>query len=268
MNHLLRELAPISDEAWEQIDAEARRSLKHFLAARRLIDFNGPLGWKYSSLGLGRIELLSELSAEGVVAARRKALPVVEFRAPFSLSSVELAAAERGATDLDLSAVIAASRSAALAEDGAIFHGYEAGGISGIVPSSPHEAITISDDYAHYPAHVAKAVDILRDAGVAGPYSIAMGARGFTGVIETTEHGGYPVFEHLRNILGGDVIWAPAVDGAIIVSQRGGDFEMTVGQDFSIGYSSADADAVELYIEESFSLRINTPEAAIHLAHR
>jgi uncharacterized linocin/CFP29 family protein len=266
MNHLLRELAPISDEAWEQIDAEARRSLKHFLAARRLVDFNGPLGWEHSSVGLGRIEAL-QLPADGVEAAGRKVLPLVEFRAAFSLPTIELAAAERGASDLDLSAVVAASRSAALAEDGAIFHGYAPGAIPGIVPSSPHEAVAIGDDYTHYPAHVAKAVDLLRDAGVAGPYAIAMGARGFTGVIETTEHGGYPVFEHLRNILGGDVIWAPAVDGAVIVSQRGGDFEITVGQDFSIGYSIADADAVQLYIEESLAFRINTPEAAIHLAH-
>jgi uncharacterized linocin/CFP29 family protein len=268
MNHLLRELAPISDEAWEQIDAEASRSLKHYLAARRLIDFKGPLGWECSSVELGRIEHLPEVPAEGVEAARRKVLPLVEFRAPFSLATVELAAAERGASDLDLSAVIAASRSTALAEDGAIFHGYKAGGISGIVPSSPHGAVTIGDDYAHYPEDVAKAVALLRNAGVGGPYAIAMGARCFTGVIETTEHGGYPVFEHLRNILGGDVIWAPAVDGAVIVSQRGGDFEIAVGQDFSIGYSRADADGVHLYIEESLAFRINTPEAAVHLAHR
>lgn len=267
MNHLLRELAPISDAAWEQIDAEARRSLKHYLAARRLIDFTGPLGWEYSSVGLGRTESLSELSAEGVEAAGRKVLPIVEFRAPFSITSVELAEAERGARDLDLSAVIGASRSAALAEDAAIFHGYGAGGISGIVPSSPHEAVTIGDDYAHYPQHVAKAVALLRDAGVAGPYAIAMGPRCFTGVTETTEHGGYPVFEHLRNILGGDVIWAPAVDGAAIVSQRGGDFEMTVGQDLSIGYSEAESDSVQLYIEESLAFHVNTAEAAIHLAH-
>ena len=118
MNHLLRELATISDEAWEQIDAEARRSLKHYLAVRRMIDFKGPLGWECSSVELGRIERLAELPAEGVEASRRKVLPVVEFRAPFSLARAELAAAERGASDLDLSAVIAACRSAALAEDG------------------------------------------------------------------------------------------------------------------------------------------------------
>ncbi len=267
MNHLFRELAPITDEAWEQIDAEARRSIKHYLGARRVLDFKGPLGWASSSVELGRVEPLSAPPVAGVEAAQRKVLPLVEFRSPFSLSRAELAAAERGATDLDLAAVIAASRSAALAEDGAIFHGYEAGGIAGVVPSSPHAAIAIGDDYAHYPEHVAKAVAVLREAGVAGPYAIAMGARCFTGVIETTEHGGYPVFEHLRNILGSDVIWAPAVDGAVIVSQRGGDFEITVGEDFSIGFASADAEAVQLYIEESLTFQINTPEAAIHLAH-
>jgi len=267
MNHLLRELAPITDGAWEQIDAEATRSLKHYLAARRVVDFEGPLGWDTSSVGLGRIEPLKAAPVEGVEGARRTVLPVVEFRAPFSLSLAELSAAERGATDLDLANVIAASRSAALAEDGAIFHGYEAGGVAGIIPSSPHAAIAIGKDYSHYPEHVAKGVAVLRDADIAGPYAIAMGARCYTGVVETTEHGGYPVFEHLRNILGGDVIWAPAVDWAVIVSQRGGDYEIHVGQDFSIGYASADAGSVQLYIEESLAFRINTPEAALHLSH-
>jgi uncharacterized linocin/CFP29 family protein len=267
MNHLLRELAPITDGAWEQIDDEARRSLKHYLAARRLVDFEGPLGWETSAIGLGRIESLTAGPLPGVEGSRRQVLPVVEFRAPFSLSRAELSAAERGAHDLDLASVIAAARSAALAEDGAIFHGYDAGGIAGIVPSSPHQAVPIGDDYSHYPEPVAKAVAVLRDADVAGPYAIAMGERCYTGVIETTEHGGYPVFEHLRNILGGDVIWAPAVDGAVIVSQRGGDFELHVGQDFSIGYAGADTDAVQLYVEESLAFRINTPEAAIHLSH-
>ncbi len=183
-------------------------------------------------------------------------------------STAELDSAERGATNLDLDPVIAASRSAALAEDGAVFHGYDAGGVAGIAPSSPHEAVTISDDYSEYPEHVAKAVAKLRGADISGPYAIALGSRCFTGVTETTEHGGYPVFEHLRQILGGPVVWAPAVDGAVIVSQRGGDFVLTVGQDFSIGYRSSDPDRVDLYLEESFTFRINTPEAAVHLVYR
>src|SRR5208282_5524111 len=101
--------------------------------------------------------------------------------------------------------------------------------------------------------HVATAVSVLQAAGIAGPYAIALGSRCYTGVVETTEHGGYPVFEHLRQILGGPVVWAPAVDGAVVVSQRGGDFEISVGEDFSIGYLSHDTTTVQLYIEESLT---------------
>ncbi len=266
MNHLMRELAPITDGAWAQIDEEASRSLKHFLAARRLVDFSGPLGWEFSAVDAGRIEAVDG-SALGVEVSRRKVLPLVELRSPFTLDRAELAAADRGATDLDLGAVMAAGRAAALAEDHLVFDGYEAGGVSGLIAASPHQPVAISDDYSRYPEHVARAVAALRAADVAGPYAIALGARCFTGVTETTEHGGYPVFEHLRQILDGPVVWAPAVDGAVVLSQRGGDFELTVGEDFSVGYRSSSVTSVELYLEESLTFRINTPDASVHLAY-
>jgi uncharacterized linocin/CFP29 family protein len=255
MNHLMRELAPVSDDAWKQIDEEATRSIKHFLAARRLVDFNGPLGWDHSAVDVGRIDVLDSGALTGVEAALRKVMPLIELRSPISLARTELAAAERGATDLDLDAVIAAGRAAALAEDHLVFHGYEQGVVPGIVATSPHAPVAITN------------VAALRAADVGGPYAIALGARCYTGVTETTEHGGYPVFEHLRQILGGPVVWAPAVDGAVVLSQRGGDFELTIGQDFSIGYRSSDATTVDLYLEESLTFRINTPDAAVHLAY-
>jgi uncharacterized linocin/CFP29 family protein len=268
VNHLTRELAPISDEAWEAIDEEARRSLKHYLAARRLVDFSGPLGWQASAVDLGRVERLQSSPAPGVQASVRRVAPLVELRTAFSLGRDELDDAERGAQDLDLGAVIDASRTAALAEDHAIFNGYAAAEISGIAPSSPHESIAITDDYGDYPTRVARAVEVLRSADVGGPYAIAMGTRCYTGVIETTEHGGYPVFEHLRQILGGSVIWAPAVDGAVVLSERGGDYELTVGEDFAVGYRSAGEESVLLYIEESLGFRIDTPEAAVTLRYQ
>ena len=127
--------------------------------------------------------------------------------------------------------------------------------------------MVIDDDYEHYPEHVARAVAALRGADIGGPYAIALGSRCYTGVTESTERGGYPVFEHLAKILGGPVVWAPAVDGAVVLSQRGGDFELTVGQDFAVGFRDADEATVQLYIEESVAFRISTPEAAVHLAH-
>ncbi len=267
MNHLMRDLAPVTDDAWKQIDAEATRSLKHFMAARRLVDFTGPEGWEYSAVDVGRIDVLDNGPLSGVEVARRLVMPLIELRSPFSLARSELAAAERGATDLDLDAVVAAGRAAALAEDRLVFHGYQQGPIKGMITTSPHQPVAISDDYSRYPEHVARAVAALRAADIAGPYAIALGARCFTGVTETTEHGGYPVFEHLRQILGGPVVWAPAVDGAVVLSQHGGDYELTIGQDFSIGYLSSDAASVNLYLEESLSFRINTPGAAVHLAY-
>lgn len=267
MNHLNRELAPVTDAAWTQIDEEAHRSLTHYLAARRLVDFVGPLGWNHSSVDLGRIKPLKNSSFDGVECARRQVLTLVEFRSPFSLARRELEAAERGATDLDLSSVIATCRRVAFAEDGAIFHGLESGSIPGIASSSPHEPVTIDQDYSTYPEYVAQAVAILRAADIAGPYALALGERDFTGVTETTERGGYPVLRHVREILDGPVVRAPAVDGAVILSQRGGDYAMTVGQDFSVGYLASDVKDVQFYIEESLAFQINTPEAAVHLIH-
>jgi uncharacterized linocin/CFP29 family protein len=265
VNHLLRELAPVSDTAWEAVESEARRALREYLAARRLVDFSGPHGWQHAAVGLGRVEGL-DAPRDGVQAQLRRALPLVELRAPFELSRAELEAIDRGCQAPDLDPVITAARRLAQAEDKAVFHGYGPAGIRGITEASPHEAVAIGDDYEEYPRPVAKAVAKLRSWGVEGPYGIALGPRCYQGVMETTR-GGYPIIEHLKLILGGPVVWAPAVDGAVVLSVRGGDFELVVGQDISVGYHSADAESVALYLEESLTFQVHGPEAAVALVY-
>jgi uncharacterized linocin/CFP29 family protein len=268
VNHLHRELAPISARAWGEIESEAVRALRHFLTARRLVDVQGPHGWDHSALGLGRAEPVAAGAGDGVEARLRRVQPLVELRTPFALSREEIAAADRGAPDADWDPVIEAARRAALAEDRLVFAGMPAAGVRGIVEASPHAPIAINEDYDHYPNYVASAVEALKRAGVAGPYAIALGPRCYTGVIETTQHGGYPVLEHLRLIAEGPVIWAPAVDGAVVMSQRGDDFELVLGQDLSIGYLGHDEREVRLYLEESVTFRPAGPEAAVALAYR
>jgi uncharacterized linocin/CFP29 family protein len=264
MNHLLRSAAPISDTAWKLLDDEATERLTPALAARRLVDFSGPHGWDYSATNLGRVEPVSERLGE-VGAARRRVLPLVELRQDFEVSRAELRDADRGAADPDFGSLDAAAREMARAENRAVCHGFEAAGIVGITQASAHEHIDLSDDFDAYPGHVAKAVELLLDAGIAGPYAVALGPTCYTGVIESTEHGGYLVFDHLRKILGGPIVRAPGVDGAVVVSLRGDDFLFESGQDLSIGYADHDADTVRLYLEESFSFRVATPEAAVML---
>ncbi len=267
MNHLFRELAPISDAAWAEIETEAQQSLKNFLAARRLVDFTGPHGWAASSIALGTIEALSSGPVAGVDGARRQVQPYVELRARFALRRAELDAVDRGHTSPDLEPVVDAARRIATAEDKAVFHGYDAAGMTGIAAVSPHEPVELGDRFGEYPRWVAMGVARLRDAGVGGPYGVALGPRCYAGILETTEDGGYPILERLRLILGGPVAYAPAVDGAVVVSLRGGDFELSCGQDLSIGFDRADAEQVFLYLEESLVFHAHSPEAAIRLRY-
>jgi uncharacterized linocin/CFP29 family protein len=264
MNHLLRSHAPITDEAWQQLDDEARQRLSPALAARKLVDFAGPLGWQHSGTDLGRTTDIS--GPEGVLRGRqRKVLPLVELRAPFAVSLDELRDAGRGALDIDLDALDDAARRVARAENVAVLHGWSDAGIIGISEASPLEPVSLGSSFAEYPSRVATAVEALLERGVSGPYGLALGPDGYTGVVETTEHGGLVVFDHLRQILGGPIVWAPGVRGAVLVSLRGGDFLFESGQDISIGYDRYDAESVHLYLEESFSFRAVTPDAAVAL---
>jgi uncharacterized linocin/CFP29 family protein len=266
MDHLRRQQAPITDGGWAAVDEEATRTLRHFLAARPLVDFDGPSGWDHSASNLGRTEPVAS-AAEGIELRRRLVQPLLELRTPFTLARDELDAVDRGAANPDLSSLIEAGRRAAMAEDRAVFHGHRQGGIVGMTEATPHAPLPIGDDYNVYPRTVAQAVATLRTIGVGGPYGIALGPRCYTGVIETTEHGGYPVLEHIRLILGGPIMWAPAVDGAVVVSLRGGDYVLDCGQDLSVGYVDHTDSAVHLYFEESLSFAVNEPAAAVALQY-
>jgi uncharacterized linocin/CFP29 family protein len=266
MNHLLRHLAPISDAGWDLLDDEARERLSPSLAARRLVDFTGPHGWQHSSTNLGRIEAVESPAADGVSAAQRQVLPLVELRAKFTVRRAELADNDRGAFDADLAELDAAAQRIAIAENVAVFHGWATAGIAGIAEVSPVAPQPLGASAEDYPRSVARAVEALRAVGVEGPYGLALGPDEYTGVIETAEHGGYPLFDHLAKILAGPIVWAPGVKGAVVLSLRGGDFCFESGQDLSIGYSHHDAENVHLYLEESFSFRVATPEAAAPLS--
>jgi uncharacterized linocin/CFP29 family protein len=266
MNHLLRHLAPISDAGWELLDDEARERLQGSLAARRLVDFGGPHGWQHSATNLGRVEVVDAPAADGVSAAQRLVLPLVELRSEFTVSLAELRNNDRGAVDADLQALDVAAQRIAVAENVAVFHGWARAGIAGITDASPVAAQPLGESADGYPRSVARAVEALRAVGVDGPYGLALGPDEYTRVIETAEHGGYPLFDHLAKILEGPIVWAPGVVGAVVLSLRGGDFLFESGQDLAIGYSHHDADEAHLYLEESFSFRVATPEAAAPLS--
>jgi len=267
MNHLRREFAPISAAGWQEIEKEATRTLRTTLAARRLVDFVGPQGWGLSAVGIGRSKPIVA-PTEGPVAAQvRQVLPLVELRVPFEMNWNDLDDVDRGAKDTDTGPVIAAARAIAIAEDRVVFHGYSAAGIRGICEERAGGGVAIGADYERFPEWVTIALNRLRDEGVDGPFAIALGEDCYKGVTDTT-HGGYPVLDHVRHIVEGPLVWAPGLNGAAVLSMRGNDFQLTIGQDFSIGYLGHDDRIVRLYLEESFTFWLLSPQAAIPLIHR
>jgi uncharacterized linocin/CFP29 family protein len=264
MNHLLRPQAPISDAGWQLLDREAQQRLEPALAARRLVDFSGPHGWSHSASNLGRTSALASAPGEGVTGLQRRVLPLVEARADFTVTLDELRDADRGAGDADLADLDRAAQSIAVAENAAVFHGWDAA-ITGITQASPHDPIALPDAGEEYPGAVAAALERLLASGIAGPYALALGEREHGRAIAAVERGGYPVLEHLRKILEGPIVWAPGLQGAVLLSQRGGDFLLDCGQDISIGYASHDEHLVRLYLQVSFSFQPTTPEAAVAL---
>jgi len=265
VNNLHRELAPISEEAWADIEAEARRTFELHVAARRAVDVIGPAGLTLAAVGTGHVRRL-DAPNQGVDAGCYEVANVVRFRVPFTVLRSAIDAVARGAKDADWQPVKDAAKQLAFAEDRTIVDGFPASGITGIRQAASNPSIALPADPREYPVAVAKALTALRLAGVAGPYSLLLSDDAYTAVAETSDHG-YPIRQHINRILddSGEIIWAPAIDAGLLLSTRGGDYELHLGQDASIGYLTHDAETVQLYFQESLTFVPQTAEAAVAL---
>lgn len=254
----------MSSRVWEQVDSEVRRALTTYLTARRVVDFDGPHGYELSAVPTGRTSPEHAVPGAGVRLCTRVVQPLVEVRCPFTVAWSELEALDRGATIVDLDGAVTAARAVATVEDTIVFDGFDAVGAPGLVGAVPDDAITVGTDRAALTDAVARAVTMLRTRGVDGPYALVAGSRLSTELIEASEDG-YPVLRHLRMMLDGPVLWALALEGAVVLSTRGGDFTLVVGEDLSVGYARHDDRGVTFVLEETLAVRVDTPEAAVAL---
>jgi uncharacterized linocin/CFP29 family protein len=263
MNNLHRELAPVSDAAWASIEEETKRTVKRYLAGRRVVDVEGPGGAALSAVGTGHLKTIAA-PGEGVLARRRDVRALVELRVPFELDRQQIDDVERGANDSDWQPAKDAAQKIAYAEDRAIFEGYSAAGIGGIRQGTSNPIMTLPADVRAYPDVIAQALNQLRLAGVNGPYCVVLGAEAYTALQESSDEG-YPILAHIKRLIDSDIIWAPAIHGAFVLSTRGGDFDLHIGQDVSIGYSSHTDTTVSLYLQATFTFLLLTAEAAVAL---
>jgi uncharacterized linocin/CFP29 family protein len=266
MNNLHRELAPVSDAAWKQIEEEVARTFRRNLAGRRSVDVDiAESGAKCAAVGTGHLKTLPA-PQEGVTARQRIVMPLVELRVPFDLTREAIDDVERGADDSDWQPAKDAAEQLAYAEDRTIFLGYAAAGIEGIREGTSNPVLPLPAQATDYPDVIAAALKQLKLVGVDGPYVAVLGASVYTSLQEANDKG-YPVLNHIQRLVGSDnIIWAPAIEGAYLLSTRGGDFELNLGRDLSIGYLSHTETTVRLYLEETLTFRLLTSEAAVAIA--
>lgn len=263
MNNLHRELAPVSEAAWMAIEEETARTLKRYLTGRRIVDVNGPAGVGLSAIGTGHLNSITA-PGEGILARQREVKSLVELRVPFELDRQQVDDVERGASDSDWQPAKDAAHKIAHAEDRAIFEGYPAAGIRGIRQGTTNQIVNLPADVRQYPDAIAQALNQLRLVGVNGPYSVLLGSDAYTALAESSDSG-YPVIDHVKKLVKNEIIWAPAIIGAFVISTRGGDFDLHIGQDISIGYLSHNDSVVRLYLQETFTFLLLTGEAAVAL---
>jgi uncharacterized linocin/CFP29 family protein len=261
MDILKRELAPIVSEAWEEIDEQAKNALIGALSGRKAVDVKGPMGWKFDAVSDGNLSLAEESPVEGVNYGVREVLPLVEARVPFTLPMWDLDDISRGCKIIDFSPVQEAARKAALFEDTAIYRGLEEAGIMGLELETDNEPIEIALDDDAIIAAIETAVQTLTARSVGGPYSLVCSLPLWTKIQTSAQC--YPLKKRVESLIGGKIVLSPQYDTSMLLSARGGDSELIIGQDFSVGYQSHTSTEVNFFITETFTFRVLTPEAIV-----
>jgi uncharacterized linocin/CFP29 family protein len=258
MNILKKSLAPITDAAWNDINEEAAEIFNSVLSARKFVDVSQPQGLDFGGVHTGRIEIASK-KKDTVRYGLNQVKPLVESRVGFSLDIWEIDNAARGAEDIDLQPMEEAAREIASFEERAVYLGLEKAGIAGLKNQSVHDPVAFPDSTDDLLTALSTQLARFNRRGIEGPYSLVVSEDDWERL--SIQYEGYPLRKQLKHLLKGSIILSPFVEDAYLVSERGGDFRLTLGQDLSIGYNFHDKDSVELYFTESFTFQCFEPAA-------
>lgn len=254
MDILKRQIAPISEEAWKEIDDTARNVLINILSARRVLKMNGPKGWDYAGIPEGRLKKGDEAKDNaGVGTGIYKIKPLVEARASFELNKWELDNIERGAKDVELDALEKACENLALFEEETIYNGYKTGDIEGLTKSAGHK-MELGKDANSILKAIGNGKYALKNSYVDVPFSLIVSEEAYDRINIISE--GTYLIDTIEKIIGGQVVRSKVVKGAIMIPYKDDDLEFTVGQDLAIGYEGETDKTVKLFVTESIMLRV------------
>lgn len=261
MNILRKSLAPVSEKAWGEITERTKQVLGNYLTARKFSDINGPNGLEMGGLSTGRLRVSDEQSDDGVNYGIREFLPLTEIRKPFELDLWELDNIDRGAKDIDLSALENAARQAAEFEENAVYEGFGPASIKGFEETAEGNPVALPTDANAFLKEVGNQIMSFKSKAVQGPYTLVINEGEWLELIKLSE--GYPIQKQLKDVLGGKVLINHFSKNSFLLSERGGDYELVIGQDYALGYDSHTTEKVKLFLTGSFTFRVLSPEAVV-----
>jgi len=259
MDILKKNIAPITDAAWSEIETQTKRMVKEYRTGRKLADVNGPRGIELGAISTGRLKVPSNQSKEGVRVGIREVVPLVEVRKPFSLDLWELDNASRHADDVDLGPLEKAATQMAAFEDQCLYYGFDnhiAPGLVNAVSQAPQKVKLNVNDFMKT---LAGQITGLQKDGVQGPYALVLPDKVWETLVADST--GYPFHTLVTEVTRGTVLTHHTNKDVFLVSERGGDIELHLGQDLALGYDAHDKKKVHLFFTESFTYQIHSPEA-------
>ncbi|MDR1378032.1 MAG: bacteriocin family protein [Synergistaceae bacterium] len=268
MGILRRSTSMVSPEAWEELDKQARLVFQAALSARKFVDFVGPKGWNYTAHSLGRLYVDPQQSG-AIRYGINMLLPLVEVRQSFLLDIWELDDIVRGCRNPNLTPLEDAAHAVAEFEEKIIYEGFEPAGIAGLSGASADNTVNLKYDLdsldfePFFLRGLTAALGKLRDSAVQGPYTLVACPSLWNEIYTRGDYA--PFSDKVKNVTGGDIVRSNRESASYLISGRGGDFELVVGQDLSLGYDGREGTNVKFFFAESFTFNVVNSEAVIPL---
>lgn len=254
-DYLGRADAPISAGTWKMLDTTMIGAAKSQLSGRRLISIEGPFGLGLKSIPLSDCEIADGISGSPMI-------PVNLVTSTFYLNKRDLAACEHAGAFLDLDPVACAAMACAAKEDGLIFSGIQE--TPGLLAAEGSSSLALGkwDKVGAAADQIIKAVTLLDEAGFHGPYCMGLAPSQYNLLLRRYPQADGTELEHVRTILGGDVIKAPVLKKGGVVLASGPQYcSLVIGQDMSIGFNGPAGNAYEFSVSESLALLIRAADA-------
>lgn len=259
MDFFKQDLAPISSEAWGEINETAMDVLKSTLSARKALHVTGPLGLDAKNISTGRMDLLK--GKGNVKSGIYQIKPLIESRVNFTLDRWELDNIIRGAKDIDLDALEDAVKELALFEEQAVYYGHKDANIEGLVDLAGTKQ-TLPLESAELFDALSEAQLTIKNAYADGPLSLIVGKKVYKALQKA--HGGRLLIDLVASLIGGSIIYSSVLEGALLVPQDHEDLGLVIGQDYKIGFQSATQKDVNLFIMNSFTTQILDPDIVVY----